>query len=179
MVRWSVQQISPSSSFLEKEITLSFFKSVFERSIVFKEKAGRSWSSSSRTGHAGFLRSARPERPRQSQRRGRALTSRRARASASCPWRELPGVQPPRTCTILSIKRERQLAAPWRELPRAGTHRGRALAFRTSAAIAAAPRRELASPDTDPPPKNGGGICFFAEFSNGFLAFLVFFFEIC
>ena len=45
-----------------------------------------------------------------------------ARRFAAAPWRELPGVQPPRTCFRLSIKRERQLAAPWRELARAATH---------------------------------------------------------
>ena len=48
-----------------------------------------------------------------------------ARRFAAAPWREstaealrreLPGVQPPRTCVSVLHRRERQLAAPWRDL---------------------------------------------------------------
>ncbi len=79
------------------------------------------------------------------------LDQARPSARRSKARRDSPGTGP-RACVSVLHKRERQLAAP---------------------------RRESSSPVTDPPPKNGGGFCFFAEFSNGFLTFLVFFFEIC
>ena len=65
-----------------------------------------------RTGQAGFLPAARPERTQQNHRRGREASARSGAALSRRPKARIAQREhPPRTCFFLSIKRERQLAA--------------------------------------------------------------------
>ena len=86
-----------------------------------RETAARSSTSASspvrgRTGHAGFLPTARPERSQQSQWRGRAFSSRSGAAFRRRPRaRIVQSGHGPRTCVSVPHRRERQLAAPRRE----------------------------------------------------------------